>query len=41
MERRSLTGKLRKTCLMKVNELGLEGEGYTRREREQSLFPSR
>lgn len=35
MERRSRTVKLRKICLMKVNEPGLEGEGYTRSERER------
>lgn len=28
-ERGSRAEKLRKICLMKVNELGLEGEGYT------------
>lgn len=41
VERRSQTEKPRKICLMKVNEPVLDGEGYTRREREQSLFPSR
>lgn len=41
VERRSRTEKLRKICLMKVNEPGLEGEGYTWTDREQSYFPRR
>lgn len=43
VERRSRAVKLREICWMKVNEVGLDGEGYTRREREreQGLFLSR
>lgn len=36
VEGRSRTGKLREICLMKVNEPGLQGEGYTRGERERA-----
>lgn len=36
METRSRTVKLRKICLLKVNEPGLEGEGYTSRKERES-----
>jgi len=40
LERSDWTGKLRELCLMKVNDLALEGDDYTRAGRGRSIFPS-